>query len=183
MNKAPSLLWLTLACLLAFMGMSACDGISETAQQVVDDVIGDDEAELSETELPNCSRVVTCCARLGENIYATVVPDSVEEECTGTLSPAVTTVIDEYQRERSAIDNRTELSEAERADLKEDLREEWQDRVEPGCRCFLEETVGQIADLVVPTDCEYFESVGALEPPAECSDATDALLQAASEVD
>ena len=61
---------------------------------------------------------------------------------------------------------------------------QWSQEIfEPGCRCFLEETAGQLENGtidLIPQDCEFDSTTGALDGDLMCSDATDALLEAAS---
>ena len=128
-------------------------------------ILDGEESALAEPDLPNCSRIITCCESLEGNGLA-------PSECQDVFIPAVETVIDNYQLAQSRISADAEASGA--------LRDETQGLVEPGCRCFLEETVGQIGDFLLPIDCESDKSVGDLEG-GECSDATDGLLGAATD--
>jgi hypothetical protein len=123
------------------------------------------EAPLAEPDLPNCSRIITCCNNLEGNGLA-------PSECQEIFIPAVETVIENYQLAQSRVSADAEASRA--------LRDETQELVEPGCRCFLEETVGQVGDFLLPVDCESDKSVGDLES-GQCSDATDGLLEAAGD--
>ncbi len=131
----------------------------------VEEVFNDEASPLLEDDLPNCSRIVTCCQKL-ENL------DLAPEQCESIFVPAATTVIETYQDSREAI--------SADADAVNTLRTETQDNVEPGCRCFLSETIEQINNGLV-ADCSVDTSVGALDDGALCSDATDALIDAAGD--
>lgn len=153
--------------MMALLGVGALSGCG-----AVEEVLDGEAAELAEPDLPNCSRIITCCENLkGKGI----APDACDE----SISPAASTVIDTYQDARNAIPNNSPLA-AEEARV--ELRITTQDAVEPGCRCFLEETVGQIDAVLLPIDCEPDTSTGELEN-AQCSDATDALIDAADGAD
>ncbi len=148
---------------LAFTALLMTFGGCNAAEELLDG----EEAELKEAELPNCSRIITCCANLkGRGI----APD----ECEDAFIPAADQVISTYQAARDNIP----FDDAEARTL---LRDETQGTVEPGCRCFLEETIGQIDDALLPIDCESDKNVGTLEGDLQCSDATDALLDAAAD--
>lgn len=153
--------------LLLLVSLGACD-------ELLDQTLGassESAASLAEDDLPNCSRVSNCCDRLSQSPYSAMVPSSVQSTCSDTLGTAADSVISEYQREQSLTSNESALAE---------LEEQWSDAVEPGCRCFLEETVGVLPDLTLPADCESFTTTGALEGGATCSDGIDAVLDAAT---
>lgn len=167
--------WLFALVTLAVVGpfLVMCD---EALENALEEAIGDDTpTALRESALPNCSRAVNCCNRLGSDELAALVPETVSQLCTESISAAATSAIDEFQRERDSISNQGGLTDARRTALLNDLEEQWQDRVEPGCRCFTEQTVGQIPDLVSPADCEPVTSTGSLEAGATCSSALDSL--------
>lgn len=161
---------LLVVCALCFCG---CDEIKEITEEVLDD----EATALEEDDLPNCSRAVNCCTALEEGSIASVVPDVVSETCQDTVSIAANSAIDEYQRELAAIDSRTDINDESRASLRSDLVNEWQNRVEPGCRCFMEETVGTLPDLALPLDCEPISTTGDLDG-ATCTEALESLTAA-----
>ena len=151
------------AALFVILGLS----LALTGCDVAESLLDGEAAPLKEPELPNCSRIITCCNNLADKGVD-------RDECVDAFIPAADTVIENYQRARDNIPG----NDAQARDL---LREETQGLVEPGCRCFLEETIGQLSDLVLPIDCESDKSVGTLEGELMCSDATDALFDAATE--
>ena len=128
-----TILWGSLALL-------ACDA----AEQILDG----EESALREPDLPNCSKILTCCAAL----KARDISSDIDMECDDTFIPSVNSVIDAYQDTKSQLDPSTEAYE--------NLYDETRSTVEPGCRCFLEQTVGQVSDVLLPVDCEVDTSVG-----------------------
>ena len=160
--------------LLVLLSLAGCDDLLEQTLGASTETA----AALAEDDLPNCSRVSNCCDRLAQSPYSSMVPSSVQTTCTDTLGSAAETVITEYQREKALITNQSSVTDDTESQLLSDLEEQWQDRVEPGCRCFLEETVGVLPDLTLPADCESFTTTGALDG-ATCSDGIDAVLDAA----
>ena len=114
-----------------------------------EEILDGEAAELKEPELPNCSRIITCCNNLEGNGLA-------PSECQEIFVPAADAVIENYQTVRDNIP----FNDAQAREL---LLDETQSRVEPGCRCFLEETIGQLGDFILPIDCESDKEVGTLE--------------------
>ncbi len=171
--KKLSLLALLLA---AFAPLSACDLFEEVAEQTIQG----EAAPLAEADMPNCSRVINCCSKLKTYSFT---PQEVLDACDDQLSPASDTLIQSYQDLRDGIEADTTLDASTKADLLAELQLNYQNKVEPGCRCFLEETVGAVSfdGVLSPLDCEIVEDVGALTPPATCSDATDLLIEFASD--
>lgn len=169
---------------LAFVVIGLFLASSLTAcSDLIEDTLGigsESAAALAEDDLPNCSRVSNCCDRLSQSPYSAVVPSSVHSTCSDTLGTAADMVISEYQSEQSLITNQSGLTDENETQLLSDLQEQWSSRVEPGCRCFLEETVGTLPDLTMPADCESFTTTGALEGGETCSDGIDAVLDAAT---
>lgn len=163
-------------CIITASLSVACDEIKDQVTMQIEDTLNGEESPLRELDLPNCSKVITCCDKLKERGYS----DEVSSLCEEQFQPAVDLAIDSYQTARDALtDNAEEQEEA----LNE-LRSRTQLSFEPGCRCFLEETIGAInTDAVdlLPLDCEVEESSGALEEGAMCSDATSSLLSGATE--
>jgi len=147
---------------------------------IVEDIIQDPPMSLAESDLPNCSRVINCCSRLGQGLYGAVLPESVSSSCTDSVGVAADTAIEQYQVSQQQIDNQTGITEANRAELQSELTENWQNAVEPGCRCFLEQTVGTVPDLVIPSDCESYSTTGTLVGGATCDDGISALIDTAA---
>lgn len=165
MMKTMSVPGFLLVVLMALGSQVGC----EAAKEIIDG----EEAELREQDLPNCSKIITCC----ENLQGrSITPGAVEEQCADTFVPAANSVIDKYQAARDVIDNDSEAVQ----EARDQLRDTTQATVEPGCRCFLEETIGQIDAALLPLDCEVVTDVGNLPEDLMCSDATDALLDGAS---
>ncbi len=162
-------LWMLLAGFLA-LATTSCDVIEEITEEVIDD----EASALQEDDLPNCSRAINCCTALESGTISAAIPDSVSEMCNTTVSVAADSAITEYQRELAAIDAQSGISDEQRASLTSDLVDEWQGRVEPGCKCFMTDTVGTLPDLALPQDCEPITSTGDLEGET-CSEALEAL--------
>jgi hypothetical protein len=154
----------------------SCEDLVDGITQSIEDTVNGEATPLREPDLPNCSKVVTCCDVLAERGFS----ETVVAACNDQFKPAANFVIDQYQTARTAIEENTE----EQEETVESLQSRTQETVEPGCRCFLEETVGQVSSDAIdllPIDCEVDTSTGNLDGGAMCSDATDALLGAASE--
>ena len=155
--------------LMMISALYACDEIKDQ----IEDTLDGEATSLKETDLPNCSKVITCCDVLEERGLA----EEVVAACNGQFKPAANLVIDNYQSARQSL---TEMVD-ESADALSELKATTQVSFEPGCRCFLEETVGQIntgsVDLL-PVDCEVSTATGELSGDLMCSDSTDALLNA-----
>jgi hypothetical protein len=163
---------------LALSGLTiSCGGeIAEAIEEIIDE----EATTLQEPDIANCSRVINCCDRMAEAQYDSIVPEAVRNECTVSIAPSATAVITEYARERDALASRTDVSEERRESLQDDLLETWQDNVEPGCRCFIEETVGNLPALLLPIDCEFIETSGTLPTGLTCDEAATLLLSTAA---
>jgi hypothetical protein len=131
---------------------------------VVEDIVDGEETALLEPDLPNCSKIINCCANLETN---SLVPDAIKMECADTFSPAASRVISTYQDARGQVDADS--------DAARELYDETRSTVEPGCRCFLEETVGTVDDTLLPLDCEADTSVGDAVA-MQCEGAVDDLV-------
>ena len=129
---------------LAGLAPAACDALEES--------LDGRAAPLKVPELPNCSRVLTCCANLDRQ---PLVPSGIKQACTGIATPT-DAVIAEYQDGKLLIQQNQSTSAETKASLLEDLRETTQGTMEPACRCLLEETVGNLSldGILSPTDCE-----------------------------
>ncbi len=163
--------------LFSMVAIAAVSAGCDNVKNAIDEELNGEETALKEPELKNCSRVINCCMTLALEKYDGVVPEAVREECTNSIDPATNVVIDNYQTAKAGLDNLS--SEADREALKAQLAEQAQ-TVEPGCRCFLDQTIGQIPSEFTPTDCEFFEDSGELEDGLTCDDATNALIGSAS---
>lgn len=149
----------------SLFALSACDALEESLQGQA--------APLKEPELPNCSRVLTCCTNLdGQRL----VPTSIKDACESIAVPT-DAVITEYQQSRAAIRGNTATSAETKAELETELRTRSQGTLEPACRCLLEETVGRLSlnNLLSPADCEVVTTSGALPQGKQCSDVTGAV--------
>lgn len=162
--------------LLALVAVFAMVGVGcDDLKDAVEESIQGEAAPLKEADMPNCSRVLNCCAKL--KTYS-LTPEDVITVCDDQLDPAADSLINTYQEARQGIENDSALTDETRANLLEELKLLYQEKIEPGCRCFLDQTVGDVSadGFLSPVDCEIVESVGALEPPATCEDAQDALV-------
>lgn len=153
-------------CAIVCVWFVGCDAVEESLQGQA--------APLKEPELPNCSRVLTCCANLDRRA---LMPQTVKDACDG-LVPPTDTVIVQYQEGRAAIQANQNTSAETKAELLEDLRKSTQNTMEPACRCLLEQTVGLVSldDFLAPADCETVAGSGQLVDGQQCSDVTDAVL-------
>lgn len=175
-NTMKNDLRLWILSIIAISSLAACD-LKEELTEAIEDTINGEAAELAEADLPNCSKVINCCA----NIEARGISDEISEACNEQFKPATQAVIDNYQTSKMRITESLE-GDAQTEGLST-LTEETQEIFEPGCRCFLEETAGQLENGtidLIPQDCEFDSTTGALDGDLMCSDATDALLEAAS---
>ncbi len=163
----------TLAALVltALCALPACD--------VLEERLDGKAAPLKEADLPNCSRVLTCCANLGAS---SLTSGAVQDSCEA-LVPATDTVITQYQVGRQKIEQDQATSAETKAQLLAELRQTTQGTMEPACRCLLEETVGKVSanNFLSPIDCETVTSSGALPDGKQCSDVTDAVLNPPTE--
>ena len=152
----------------------ACDKLKDELEESIDG----EATLLKEVDLPNCSKVITCC----DALEARGIAEEVVAVCRGQFKPAANLVIDNYRTAQQGIRDMLE----DTAGALEDLKDSTQISFEPGCRCFLEESVGQVntgsIDLL-PIDCEINTSTGELGGGLMCSDATDTLLNAAMSSD
>ena len=146
---------LLFAAICLAMGLTACDAAEE--------ILDGEEAALREADLPNCSKVINCCANLKEKDLS----DDINEACTDQFVPSANRVIDTYQ------DAKGELQPGSEGEMA--LYNETRGTVEVGCRCFLEQTVGQIDAVLLPLDCEADTTVGQAEADM-CDGAVDSLV-------
>ncbi len=148
----------------------ACQSLIDNAENKLDGVA----APLKEPELPNTSKMLTCCANLsGRNETSGLVKDVCPP-----MSPKVTLVLDQYIAAKKFInDNKTSTAEIKTKALA-DLKSESQGTLEPAARCLLTETIGKLGKLLIPKDCEADSTVGALPPGKQCSDVKSAITEA-----
>jgi hypothetical protein len=150
---------------MSVFSLVACDALEESLQGQA--------APLKEPELPNCSRVLTCCTNLnGQRL----VPSSIKDACMAIAEPT-DVVISEYQSSRETIRGNTATSAETKVELEAELRTRSQGTLEPACRCLLEETIGRLSlnNVLSPADCEVVPSSGALPEGKQCSDVTGAV--------
>ncbi|GEM_PF-2398697 len=147
----------------------ACQELQDTAEKVIDG----QAAPLKENDLPNCSRMLTCCANVRKKVG---MPQAVLDACD-KLEPAVDKVINAYQSSQQTIANNKSTTPETKQSLSKQLREKTQGTLEPGCRCLLDETLGKVSldGFLTPIDCEAVKESGALPMGKECTDVTSAV--------
>ncbi|MFO0745883.1 MAG: hypothetical protein U1F43_09445 [Myxococcota bacterium] len=145
--------------------LSSCDALEQSLQGQA--------APLKEPELPNCSRILTCCANLDAR---TLMPDSVKQACAGITTPTDSVIV-QYQSSKATIQQSTTMTPQAKASALDELRRDTQATMEPACRCLLEETVGNVSldDFLAPADCETVTTSGALPDNAKCDDVTGVI--------
>jgi len=158
--------WLTLTLLGVTFAGFGCDAVERSLDGVA--------APLKEPELPNCSKVLTCCANLARD---SVLGPLVAGSCDTIVAPTDLT-ISNYQAAKQRIEQNGATSAATKAELLTELRETTQETVEPACRCLVEETIGNLSldGLLSPKDCEVDATSGALPAGKSCGDVTDVVL-------
>ncbi len=131
-------------------------------------------APLKEPELPNCSKVLTCCANLSTD---SIVGPLVVDTCDTIVTPTDLTITN-YQAAKLRIQQNGATSEQTKAQLIAELRTTTQETVEPACRCLVDETIGNISlnGFLSPKDCEVVVTSGALPAGKQCDDVTDVIL-------
>ena len=162
---------------VSIMGLSAITGCDEVKDAVEESIDGE-AAALKEPDMPNCSRVVNCCAKLAT--YS-ATPEEINTACTDSINPAADGLIDTYQTARDNVMRDSSLTDETRASLLEELKTTYQEQVEPSCRCFLDETVNDATGdgFLSPSDCEFVPEVGELPEGATCEDAQGSLVNLA----
>ena len=150
--------YLLFAAMCLALSLSGCDAAEE--------ILDGEEAALKEADLPNCSKVINCCA----NLKSKELSEGLDDACDEQFVPAANRVIDTYQDAKGEL---SPGSDGERA-----LYDETRGTVEVGCRCFLEQSVGQIDAVLLPKDCEADTSVGQAEADM-CDGAVDELVNPA----
>jgi hypothetical protein len=138
-------------------------------------VIDGKAAPFKEPELPNCSRVLNCCANLSrsQSVGPTVTP-----VCEAIVSPT-DLAITEYQDAKAIIKGNNATTQAEKDALLKDLRDTTIAAIEPACRCLIDETIGNISldGYLAPLDCEVVESTGAIPSGKTCDELTSAITE------
>lgn len=157
--------WLATLAALVAPPLVGCDAFEKTIDGVA--------APLKEPELPNCSRILTCCANLDSRVG---MPQSVKDACGGIVTPTDTIIV-QYQQSKLAIQQSASTSAEAKAQLLAELRTNTQATMEPACRCLLEETVGNISldGFLSPLDCETITTSGALPDNQQCDDVTGVI--------
>lgn len=155
----------SLLCALLLFAVSACDSLERSLDGVA--------APLKEPELPNCSRVLNCCANLGSD---RLVGPIVDESCAAITTPTDLAII-RYQEARALILNDRATSQQTKDQLLTELRQTTQSSLEPACCCLLDQTVGAVSldGFLTPIDCEIFPQTGAIPSGATCDDLTGAI--------
>ena len=157
--------------LIAFvvLALGGCEAVKQSLDGVA--------APLKEPELPNCSKVLTCCANLTSD---SVIGPLVASTCETIVSPTDLTITN-YQAAKLRIQQNTTTSAQTQIDLLVELRTTTAGAVEPACRCFVEETIGNVSldGLLSPKDCEVVITSGALPAGKQCDDVTDVILDPA----
>ena len=131
-------------------------------------------APLREPELPNCSKVLTCCANLSRD---RVLGPYVADSCETVVGPT-DLAIDNYQAAKLRIETNASISAESKAELTAELRETTQASLEPACGCLVAETVGNISldGYLSPLDCELVAGARGLGEGQQCSDVTGNVL-------
>jgi len=155
--------------LSAFASLSGCEAVKQSLDGIA--------APLKEPELPNCSKVLTCCANL---THDSIIGPLVASTCETIVSPTDLTITN-YQAAKLRIEQNASTSAQTKAELIADLRSATQASVEPACRCFVDETIGNVSldGFLSPKDCEVVLTSGALPAGKQCDDVTDVILNPA----
>lgn len=161
--RARTVAWLALVLSVAGTG---CEAVRQSLDGIA--------APLKEPELPNCSKVLTCCANLTRD---SVLGPFVADTCETIVTPTDLTITN-YQAAKLRIQQNTATSAQTKAQLIAELRVTTQETVEPACRCFVEETIGNVSldGFLSPKDCEVVLTSGALPAGKQCDDVTDVIL-------
>lgn len=147
-----------------------------TGCEAAKEIINEEEVQLKEADLPNCSKILACCNYLRTDALASgLVPDEVKSACADQFEPAADAVITNYQETRAEL--RQNLNDG--GQTVDDLRTTTQDTVEPGCRCFIEGTIGKISGDFIDA-CAPDTSTGQAGSEA-CTEAEGDLFDAADE--
>jgi len=156
----------------ALLCLASCETLLDNAETKLQGKA----APLKEADLPNCSRILTCCANLSAG---KATGPLVQESCAKINTPA-DTGIGKYQSAKIAIQADTSLNDEAKAKATAELRSKTVGTLEPGCRCLLEETLGKVSldGFLTPADCETVTATGALPEGKKCSDVTDAVINA-----
>ena len=159
--------------LLLLITLGACENLKEKLEET----LNGEASPLAEADLPNCSKIITCCQNL-ESRGLTF--GETAEACEMKFKPAAQLVIDNYQSAKAEFGEPEAIEDEMREMGLAELKTNTQELFEPGCRCFLEETIGQLnTDTLnlLPLDCEVNTSTGALSEGLMCSSATESLLE------
>ena len=168
--KQVAVLRFAFFCLAFGMAASGCQSLLNDAEKKLDGVA----APLKEPELPNTSKMLTCCA----NLSGRAETQSLVKDICPPMTPKVTLVLDTYISGKKTInDDKTFTAESKTKALL-DLKTKTQDSLEPAARCLLQETIGKLGKLLIPKDCEADTTVGALPAGKQCSDVKGAISEA-----
>lgn len=152
--------------LVSALALLGCDSLEKS--------LDGKAAPLREAELPNCSKVLTCCANLMRD---RVLGPYVADTCETVVDPT-NLAIDNYQAAKLRIERNGSISAESKTELLADLRETTQASLEPACGCLVEETVGNISldGYLSPLDCELVVGARGLAEGQQCSDVTGNVL-------
>lgn len=140
----------------------------------VERILDGQAAPLKEPELPNCSRVLTCCANLSSD---RVIGPLVAPSCDVVVTPT-DLAIARYQQAKNVILQNASTTQQTKDALLADLRQTSQSTLEPACRCLIDQTVGNISldGYLSPIDCEIVPTTGTIPNGKTCDDLTGAIL-------
>lgn len=158
------------AATLAVAALAGCEELAASTEKTLQGTA----APLKEKELPNTSKMLTCCNNL---MGKSATKGLVESVCT-PMTPQVTKVLDTYVTAKANINNNANLTADAKAKALAELKTTSQTSLEPAARCLLTETIGKLGNYVLPADCEADLSIGALPQGKTCDDAKTAITNA-----
>jgi len=158
--------------LFSTIAVTACQELAATAEKSLQGTA----APLKEPELPNTSKLLTCCA----NLSARAETKAFVKDICPSLTTPTNKVIDSYVTLKKAInDDKVIAAEQKTKDLAA-LKATSQTNLEPASRCLIVETVGKVSlnGFLSPADCEQDNTVGALPAGKSCDDVKGAITNA-----
>lgn len=163
---------LAMAWLFSTLAVSGCHELAATAEKSLQGTA----APLKEAELPNTSKLLTCCANLSARVET---KDFVKSICPN-LTTQTNKVIDSYTSLKKAINDDKAISAEQKTKDLAVLKATTQSNLEPASRCLIVETVGKVSlnGFLSPADCEQDTSVGALPAGKSCDDVKGAIMDA-----
>ncbi len=154
----------------ALVALGGCEELVNSTEKTLQGTA----APLKEKELPNTSKMLTCCNNL---MAKTSTKGLVESVCT-PMTPQVIKVLDTYQAAKANINGNANLTADAKAKALAELKTTSQTSLEPAARCLLTETIGKLGSYVLPADCEADLTIGALPQGKTCDDAKTAITGA-----